>query len=476
MCFKPEHLEDDHDQQAEHKPTNLLLVTNLVDELVISVVNSRIYWHDHPRVQNALQDVKHLLDSYLELSGEASLKLGVVDDCLVLEGRPLLGATLSAPRIIEPLKSFGASGLELGRNVDLVQLRCLMDMLVAGPEEETDCERANQILDQAGCRTIRFLTTQEDFGRAHAARISSIGSEIAVPVRVYQNVVNLLQSLTINVCRGTSFSMDQARTHVSSVLTHLEENSKSMMNVVRYEKYDAFTFGHSIRVCYLAANFARALTTNTAAIRRVALSALLHDVGKARIPFELLHAKHRLSVEERREMEKHTTFGAEILSECDDPDPIAIAAAFGHHKTNNYQGYPRTLHTNKQSKVTKIVKVCDVYEALTAVRPYKPSMEPLRAFRIMLSMRNHFDQRLLRRFIEVTGVYPDGQYVQLNTGELARVERQTADLVSPVVQVLTTPEGDELAERDQPIFDLSREDDVCVAQLIASHESELVEA
>ena len=93
-----------------------LLPMNLVDELVISVVNSRIYWHDHPRVSGSLEDVKQLLESYLELARKDSLTLGILDDCLVLDGRPLLGATLSAPLdlglAVEPHASDELAGAE----------------------------------------------------------------------------------------------------------------------------------------------------------------------------------------------------------------------------------------------------------------------------------------------------------------------------------------------------------------------------
>ena len=120
MCFKPEHLEDDDEQPIDHKPSHILLVTNLVDELVISVVNSRIYWHDHPRVSGSLEEVMRLLESYLELTRQDSLTLGILDDCLVLDRRPLLGATLSAPRIIEPLKRFGESYQSLAGNANVL--------------------------------------------------------------------------------------------------------------------------------------------------------------------------------------------------------------------------------------------------------------------------------------------------------------------------------------------------------------------
>ena len=134
-------------------------------------------------------------------------------------------------------------------------------------------------------------------------------------------------------------------------------------------------------------------------------------------------------------MDKHTTHGGEILLDIDDTDPMAVASAFGHHRTLDNRGYPSTIHYVRLSAGTKIVKICDVYEALTAVRPYKPPMSPTRAYRIMMSMDNHFDRRLLREFITVNGIFPVGSRVRLSTGEIARVVRQAPALQHPVVQV-----------------------------------------
>src|SRR5262249_17314636 len=144
-----------------------------------------------------------------------------------------------------------------------------------------------------------------------------------------------------------------------------------------------------IRVCLMALNYARAFTNDQEFLLRVGSAALLHDVGKARVPFEVLHCKGRLSAEHRREMERHPELGAEILLDSKGVDPMAVTAAFGHHKTTSYGGYPKTLHQAQLSTVTKIVKVCDVFESLTAVRPYKPAMSPVRAYRIMMSMQGH---------------------------------------------------------------------------------------
>jgi HD-GYP domain-containing protein (c-di-GMP phosphodiesterase class II) len=228
-----------------------------------------------------------------------------------------------------------------------------------------------------------------------------------------------------------------------------------MFSISRYEEYDAYTFGHSIRVCLLALAVARASTRDEEFVQRIGTAALLHDVGKALVPFEVLHKRGRLSAEERHEMEKHPVHGAGVLLANRESDPLAVSAAYGHHRTVDGNGYPRTRGHYEQSIVTRIVKICDVFEALTAVRPYKPAMSPAKAYRIMLGMPGHFDPGLLRRFMQVTGLYTAGTRVRLDDGRVGRVLRQTADLDRPVVEILEEPDGSPLDRVPLPVVDLT---------------------
>jgi hypothetical protein len=117
-------------------------------------------------------------------------------------------------------------------------------------------------------------------------------------------------------------------------------------------------------------------------------------------------------------------------------------------------GYPRTCGEYEQGLVTRLVKICDVYEALTAVRPYKPSMTPARAFRTMLGMKGHFDEELLAHFIRSVGVYPAGTRVRLDDGSVGRVVQQTDDLRRPVVDLLEV-DGAPVVGDDRRRVDLS---------------------
>jgi HD-GYP domain-containing protein (c-di-GMP phosphodiesterase class II) len=276
-----------------------------------------------------------------------------------------------------------------------------------------------------------------------------------VPVRFFQSCIDLLQNITVSVCHGGRIQFDPVQTHAEIVLRRLEDAQGPMMNLARQEQYDAFTFGHSVRVAVLCMNFARALTDDRGLLIRIGTAALLHDVGKSLIPFEILHSTSSLSEEERMQMNRHPQLGAELLLDHTEADPLSIATAFGHHRSDGGRGYPITAHPHDVLFTTDVIKICDVYEALTAARPYKNPMTPTRAYRVMMSMQSQFDVGLLRQFIEVNGIYPSGQLVELSTGEKARVVEQTADLLMPMVRIVTDVDGNELDEVDHSLMNLS---------------------
>ncbi|MEN8150452.1 MAG: HD domain-containing phosphohydrolase [Planctomycetota bacterium] len=445
------------------------LVNDIVTEFVAGMLNAKIYFLDHPRVDQSLLAVMANLSEL----GVENVKLSVVGDLLVYRQRPLLSASLSASRLIHALGAWQAGGLELARSSTLPEVRALLEVLLTTPQIGEEYEVANGQLETIGCVNLRLLPpfargTGQDGNNDELGE----GSDIHIPIQLYQSMVDVLQGVTLSVCQGGTIHFGPVQDQAEDVLKRLEAEEGSLLNLARHEQYDAFTFGHSVRVAVLAMNFGRSLTSNHDALVRLGTAALLHDVGKSRIPFEILHSSHRLTVEERREINLHPELGAKILIDHRDADPLAVAAAFGHHKTMIEAGYPNTAHEHQLSAITHIVKICDTYEALTAARPYKRPMSPIRAYRIMMSMAGHFHPQFLRRFIEVNGVYPSGQLVALSDGRNARVIRQSPELLKPVVRPDTDFDGNRVYTADEIDVDLSvptEGSELVVADVVREH-------
>ncbi|MBI5850841.1 MAG: HD domain-containing protein [Planctomycetes bacterium] len=474
------------------------LVVEIVDDLAAALVNARIYRADHPRVLESAATTARSLKDLRLIDGERGLRVSVANELLVHRGHPLVGASIAASRLIQAIAARRAGGLEIDVEADGTAIARLLAELAGrvgpqagessrpatirrpeGPSQESgrglpgrrgsddaqpsvaasaamgegdDWQALNARLESTGSRSVRMLPP---FVVGSNQSPVTGRTTIITPVRFYQSCIDVLQDVTISICNGGKIEFADVQSHAEAVLKRLEGDDGPLMNLARQDQYDAFTFGHSVRVAVLAMNFARTLTSDHELLVRIGTAALLHDCGKSLVPFEILHSRKPLGPDEKREMSKHPSYGAEILLDHDRADPLTIAAAFGHHRSCDGKGYPATLHEHHNLLVTEIVKVCDVYEALTAARPYKRPMSPVRAYRVMMSMGDHLDRKLLRRFIETNGIFPVGQLVLLTTGERARVVAQTQRIVFPKVKLETDPAGHALPDESAVTIDLS---------------------
>jgi HD-GYP domain-containing protein (c-di-GMP phosphodiesterase class II) len=434
--------------------------TLLCESLIAAIVNSRIYALSHPRVTLSMSEVRDRVQTLVAATGKPSVRIGTYNGMLIYERRPLLGASLGTARLNEKLEQFEAGGIEIDGTVSTTDLGIFFATLIDTRQPATSVTTCNEQLRNRQCTSVRLLhpyTDGVDYGFSDPVRMG---------LSFHQNVMDLLQTITVSVCRGGRIDFGPVEAQSENVLRRLESHGDMQLSLARQDQYDAFTFGHSLRVAILSMHFAKALTDDRDLLVRIGTAALLHDVGKSLIPFEILHSTKRLSDDEREEMNKHAALGAQCLLDHRDSDPLAIAAAFGHHRTPDGLGYPRTTHAHPVSMVTAIVKICDIFEALTAARPYKQPMSPIRAYRVMLAMGDSLDRKLLRKFIEVNGIYPIGQFVKLDDETVAVVRAQTNDMLRPQVALVDNAHTTDLLERDEALLDLSDIGCGCVRSIL----------
>lgn len=448
--------------------------TMLVDEFVTALVNSRIYQLDHPRLQDSLTRVLDHVRELGNFAGIDRIRIACTEGMVFFSGKPLVGASISAARLIALLDNWKAGGIELARHATREELAVFFACILESKRHPSENYTAvNSRATERQCIHVQLLPAvgsgapEENAAPEEAKKPAAADGFKSLPgtsaaeqeqlragVQSYQNMMDMLQGVTVSVCRGGTIDFAPVLTQAEKILEHLETRGSALLGLARQDQYDAFTFGHSIRVAILATNFARELTANRELQLRIGAAALLHDVGKSLIPFEILHSSKRLTAEERREMGKHSELGAQCLLDHHDSDPLAITAAFGHHLSPDGTGYPNTIHEHPITWITSIVKICDIFEALTAARPYKAAMPPVRAYRIMLAMGDKLDRGLLKRFIEINGIYPIGQMVELAEGAVAVVKEQTDDPLHPIVQIVRDSDGDTPDPEENELFDL----------------------
>lgn len=202
---------------------------------------------------------------------------------------------------------------------------------------------------------------------------------------------------------------------VQSVLRH--PDALLWMSKVREER--KYTSDHCLNVCVLAVAFGRQLGLNDEQLQQLGLCGLLHDVGKMRVPSEIVDKPARLTPKEFSLMKAHTVHGRNLLMGTKNVYAGAVDVAYSHHERMDGEGYPRKLAGAKISRFSRIITIVDAYDAMTAKRCYSQPKTSTEALKIIYAERGkHFDSELALEFIKTIGLYPPGSLVELYTGEL----------------------------------------------------------
>jgi HD-GYP domain-containing protein (c-di-GMP phosphodiesterase class II) len=182
---------------------------------------------------------------------------------------------------------------------------------------------------------------------------------------------------------------------------------------------------------------ARQLGLGEADIRAAGVAGLLHDMGKALLPMDVLNKPGKLTDAEFAIVRKHPALGHKLLSDSAGAEPVALDVCLHHHEKIDGSGYPSGLRGSGISLHAKMAAVCDVYDAITSNRPYKAGWDPAESMRMMGQWaQGHFDPAVFQAFAKSLGIYPVGSLVRLTSGRIGVVTDQSpGSLTKPVVKV-----------------------------------------
>ncbi len=222
------------------------------------------------------------------------------------------------------------------------------------------------------------------------------------------------------------------------LLETLEQADEILYTVVDLLQSDAYTYKHNVNVAILSILTAKALDYKIEDIRHIALGALLHDIGKMRVPQELINKPGALTLEERREVEKHPELGYEITESVSQIPYLAKQIIRLHHEKLDGSGYPLGLKGIEIPEYVKIVTVCDMYDAMTTNRIYRGKMPIYRAMDVLMTEAVYkIDPKIYRTLTSTICIFPPGSGVVLSDGRVGIVSNyRNANPSRPRVRVL----------------------------------------
>lgn len=242
--------------------------------------------------------------------------------------------------------------------------------------------------------------------------------------------VELQESVKKQVAEGIQFLysnpnspnfVDATNNISNELMKAITENDALAVDVNTLKISDEYTFKHSVDVASIAMIVAKNQGLSPREVKQIGVSGLLHDLGKSKIPNEILNKPGRLTDEEFDIMKQHPLTGYNMVKDKPDLTPATKLGVLQHHEKITGNGYPLKLTSDKIHLFAKILTVADIYDALVTERPYKAAFTPRDAVEMIMAMTGDLDISMIQSFLNSVILYPVGSIVKLSTGEFAKI-------------------------------------------------------
>jgi len=375
---------------------------DLIRRLAAALRGTELYSPSHPLVQRGID--AFTASAVERLQQTPSIVIGFIGDEIVVDGTRLPRGTASLIGFARDLRDRGIEKITLTRGLSRADVGHVVAVF-------TDRTSPLPLADRLIARGVRNVT----LGRIVVDEVSDDQAGITAARRVYGTAVETAETLWNAAKSGDQPDTGAARKIIDGLARLVTQDRTSLMALTALKKYDNYTFTHMVNVAALAMAQARALNIDGPLLREFGFAALMHDI-----------------------MKLHVVDGAHILRRTPEMPALAPIVAFEHHLKQDLSGYPEKIGSRKLNLCTMIVSIADVFDALRSNRPYREGMATNRIRSIMGEQGNPaFNQVLLKRFVNLMGLFPVGTLVRLTKGEIAVVTAEhPSDPFRPQVKII----------------------------------------
>jgi putative nucleotidyltransferase with HDIG domain len=404
---------------------------DLVRRLAAAVRSATLYSPTHPLVQRGVDALVTLCGSIAQKTD--AIVIGFIGDEVVVNAQRLPKSAAALVGFARDMREREIEKITIQRGVTREELRAFVFEV---PARHATTPLATRLQQKGVSRIVigRLAIEKDD---------ETAGTGIAAARKIYGTAVETAEQLWQQAKAGDRPDPGAARKIIDSLAKLVGGDRTSLLALTALKKYDNYTFTHMVNVSVLAMAQARSLNLEGALLREFGFAALMHDIGKVHTPQEVLNKPDKLTREEFDIMQRHVVDGAHILRRTPEMPALAPVVAFEHHLRQDLSGYPAKIGHRKLNLCTQIVSIADVYDALRSTRVYREGLPSDRIKSIMGKKDDPaFNQRLLRRFINLIGLFPIGTLVRLQTEEIGVVTHEhPSDPFRPQVKLIRDRSG-----------------------------------
>lgn len=331
-----------------------------------------------------------------------------------------------------------------------------------------NAELTQQILNRLEAQGIEYIYVQDPLtddiviedpisDETHSQAIQAIR-------RSFLQLMN--DNLTGKQVRHNHFIGKEFRDIMELILDDMSGNTNAMMMLSKISVTDFYLYQHSLNVCIYSTMLGMASGMTRDELIVLGMGAMLHDIGKTKIPLDILQKPGQLTAEEIEVMKEHTTIGFQMLK--DEPNiPLIVAhCALQHHERLDGSGYPRQLKGEEIHDYARWIALVDAYDAMTSNRVYKDALLPHQAVELLYTKADIlFDRHKIEQFRNRFALYPLGVTVQLQTGEIGVVvDINSSSPQRPIVRIINEANGEPVTQPYE--IDMSKQLNVMIAKVI----------
>ncbi|MCI0331394.1 MAG: HD domain-containing protein [candidate division Zixibacteria bacterium] len=433
------------------------LKRELVNGFFVLFRTAELYAPSHPSYQ---KQAEHLLAVIAGLQErEGSVLLETLDGHLFVNEARLkfdFEGFAASKFVVGLLTSHNLGGFSFEPGLGREELDRFVTLFKKPPDE------LEGLADLFAREKIARIVPKQKVEKEDPKKLEKLEGSRAAARKTFVTAVSLVETTMATARAGKGANLNAAKRVVQELVDQIVADEAALMELAALKHYDGYTYAHSVNVAVLSISLGTRLGLDKKSLALLGFGALFHDIGKVKLPADLVNKPSQYNEDDWKQMRRHPVFGAKtvILTRgTDDYTGRAVEIAFLHHVNYDKTGYPELSEKTVPGIFPMIVKICDSFNALSSGRIYfnKPFSPDEVIQKLIAGMGTQFDPLLLKIFVSTVGVFPIGSLVLLDTGEVGIVYKTNPEnIYRPKVRVIAEPSGTvsefrvvDLSERDQ---------------------------